>query len=185
MFSEPEIEDWKSKAEQDAPVEEPEILHLTTRPITLPGIPKPSSPVRQVFDHWAKACQAAVDQGIPLGNPAAWKLTKQREAKIKARFKEGYTLEQLCQAVDGCLMTPHNVGDNSNNDIWIDLELICRDGSHVERFARTAADPTSREAADKQVWRQDLKKQGLGEIAIHNLEVRDRFLARGGGDGTD
>ena len=47
-------------------------------------------PVALVFEHWRKAL-----------HPKS-KLTTDRRRKIKARLKEGYTVDQLKRAVDGC-----------------------------------------------------------------------------------
>lgn len=59
-----------------------------------------------------------------------------RKKAVKARLIEGYTLDQIKQAIDGCANTPHNMGKNQNNKLYDDLELICRDGSNLERFAQ-------------------------------------------------
>jgi hypothetical protein len=56
-------------------------------------------------------------------------------------MREGYTVEQLKLAVDGCARTPHNMGENDQRQRYDDLELICRDGAHVERFMRNATGP--------------------------------------------
>lgn len=83
-----------------------------------------------VFDHWRKV----------MGHPDAKAVAKRRKA-VAARLKEGYTVEQLKAAIDGCSKTPHNMGQNDRHERYDDLELICRDGAHVERFL-TKTGPT-------------------------------------------
>ena len=54
---------------------------------------------------------------------------------------DGFFVEELCQAVDGCLASPHHQGQNANGQKYDDLELICRSPEHVERFIRIARCP--------------------------------------------
>lgn len=75
-----------------------------------------------VFDHWV----AVMDK------PRA-KLTKERKTKVIARLKD-YSVDDLKQAIDGCARSPHHMGQNDTGTVYDDLELICRDGKHVEQF---------------------------------------------------
>jgi len=74
------------------------------------------------------------------GHPNA-KPDEKRKRAVTSRLKEGRTLDDLKLAVDGCLQTPHNMGENERGEVYDDLELICRDGSHVDRFMRNAKTP--------------------------------------------
>lgn len=60
------------------------------------------------------------------------KLTDQRKRKIQARLKEGYTEQDLCDAIDGIEYSAHHRGENDEGRVWDELTLICRDGAHVE-----------------------------------------------------
>lgn len=90
-----------------------------------------------VFDHWKRV----------MGHPDAKPIEKRKRA-VARRLDEGYTVEQLKQAVDGCALTPHNMGENDRHERYDDLELICRDGAHVERFIRNATSPPKRKGPD-------------------------------------
>ena len=79
----------------------------------------------EIFNHWKSV--------MKKGNNSL--LNTKRTKAITARLKEGYTVEQIKLAITGCSMTPHNMGQNDNSKKYDDLELICRDGSNVERFA--------------------------------------------------
>ena len=96
-------------------------------PAALPNVKtnKILSDVENVFEHWKKV--------MNKNNSA--KLTKERTKLIKARFSEGYTVLEITQAIDGCAATPHNMGQNDNGTRYDDIALICRSGSHLERFA--------------------------------------------------
>lgn len=86
-----------------------------------PAVP---SPVLEVFSYWQSR----------LNHPKS-KLTPERQKKIKARLKD-YTLEDIKQAIDGCASSPFHMGQSPGSDgtIHDDIELICRDGKHVEMF---------------------------------------------------
>lgn len=87
---------------------------------------KPENGAQRVFEHWRQKLRpkAVFDQ--------------KRRTKVEARLKEGYSVEDLCRAVDGCAQTPHNMGQNDRGERYDDLELICRDAAHVDRFMRNA-----------------------------------------------
>ena len=79
----------------------------------------------EIFDHWKSV----------MGKSNNSVLNEKRIKALTARLKEGYTVEQIKMAITGCSMTPHNMGQNNNGKKYDELELICRDGSQVERFA--------------------------------------------------
>lgn len=93
----------------------------------------PSSDVARIFNHWQSA----------LNHPTA-KLTNERKRKVEARLKEGYSVAQIIEAIDGCASSPFHRGQNAEGQVWDDLELICRTGSKLEGF----------------IARQTLKKNG-------------------------
>lgn len=67
--------------------------------------------------------------------------TGKRRRNVEKRLEDGYAVEDLFAAVDGCSVTPHNMGENDRGEAFNDLELICRDAAHVDRFIRNAASP--------------------------------------------
>lgn len=58
--------------------------------------------------------------------------------KIKARLKEGYTKEDIENAIRGCATSKFHMGDNDQKQKHNDLTLICRDGTFVEKFMAMA-----------------------------------------------
>lgn len=81
------------------------------------------SPAVQVFEYWRRV----------LGHPTA-KQTPERAKAVKARLREGYTVEQICAAIDGCRASPFHCGENERGQRYDDLTLICRNGSKLESF---------------------------------------------------
>lgn len=89
--------------------------------------------VKQVFDYWREV----------MGKTGNVVLNAKRRDAIKQRLREGYTVEDLKLAVDGCKNTPHNMGQNDRGRPFNDIELICRNGPNVERFRDAAGAPSS------------------------------------------
>lgn len=64
------------------------------------------------------------------------KLDDKRCKAIKARIKDGYTVEDLCRAVDGIARSPHHMGQNDQRTVYDDIELICRTAANVDKFRK-------------------------------------------------
>jgi len=82
--------------------------------------------VAEVLEHWASKL-------YPTRKP---KFDRNRKGKVRARLAEGWSVEDLKRAVDGCASSKWHV-DGGHKDI----ELICRDTPHVERFIALLAAP--------------------------------------------
>jgi hypothetical protein len=88
----------------------------------------PDSPVLKVFAHWQDV----------MNHPKA-RLDRKRRAAIASRLKDGYTVDDLKRAVDGCRASAWHQGKNKDGKIFDDVELICRNAVNVERFAGIAS----------------------------------------------
>ena len=93
--------------------------------------PKPRKPVdpveadaQAVFTYYCKV----------MNKNGTYLFKDKRHASVVARLREGYTVDDLCRAVDGCRATPHNMGENDRGTEYNDLELICRNCMNVDRF---------------------------------------------------
>ena len=64
------------------------------------------------------------------------KLDLSRKKKIKARLKDGYSVEEIKMAIEGCKLSAHHMGKNENGTIYDDIELICRDSKHIDSFIK-------------------------------------------------
>jgi hypothetical protein len=97
---------------------------------TLSSSDSTSDAIEEVFKYWQ----------AELGHPKAI-LSRDRRSSIKARLKEGYTVERIRAAILGCKGSAFNMGDNDRGKVFDDIELICRKGSHVDRFADMHENP--------------------------------------------
>ncbi|HEJ0080868.1 YdaU family protein [Acinetobacter baumannii] len=75
--------------------------------------------IQEVFEFW-KVTFNKNDRTV---------LSNDRKNKIKARLKEGYTSQDLKQAVIGCSKSSFHIEKN-----FTDIELICRSAKHVDQF---------------------------------------------------
>lgn len=116
---------------------------LTTNqePVTskVKSIVPASAETLQVFTYWQQV----------MNHPQA-KLDAKRERAIKARLKDGYSVGDLCRAVDGCSRSPHHMGQNETRTVYDDIELICRDGPKVDGFIKKAASASGPQRSNNQ-----------------------------------
>ena len=73
----------------------------------------------EVFEHWK----------FVFKKNSATKLDDKRKTKIVARLKDGYTVDQIKQAIDGCAASEYHVQNHHT-----DIELICRDVVKIDKF---------------------------------------------------
>ena len=139
-------EETTSSGEPDVPVQSP--LFLTP------------TPTAQKID-----CEdeVAAHYVAVMGKGSRWVFSDQRRRAVKGRLKQGYTVDQLKQAVDGCKASPYHQGGNPDGKIWDDLELICRDASKVDSFI-------SQLSAKPQAW----GARGFAEPSKADYEEAER-----------
>jgi len=120
----------------EKPLPEPEPTAAGTTPPAEPtpkqaalalvtGPQKP--PEREVFEYWLTGWQRHVEGTRP---PV---LDDKRRGKIRARIAEGYTVDDLKRAIDGMWASEWH----QEHKQW-DIELVCRDAKHVDRFLAEA-----------------------------------------------
>ena len=90
--------------------------------------------VAEVFGHWVDKRKEV------LQNTRRPTLTAKRRKKIVARLREGWTVDELKRAIDGCLASEFHVEGG-----WTDLELILRNDGKVEQFIHRAPAVTKQE----------------------------------------
>lgn len=73
----------------------------------------------EVFEYWKTVFK----------KNSATKLDDKRKSKIVARLKDGYTVDQIKQAIDGCAASEYHVTNHHT-----DIELICRDVIKIDKF---------------------------------------------------
>jgi len=92
-----------------------------------------------------------------------------REAKVVARLSEGYTVADLKQAIDGCKTDAFSMGDNDRGTAFNDLELICRDAIHVDRFMEKGRGKSSSPRAGRITAAREWLAKGKHEAGARAL----------------
>lgn len=91
--------------------------------VAIERVDKISEQVNEVFEHWKSV----------LNHPRSI-LDAKRRRLITLRLKDGFSVERLKLAVDGCRASPHHMGQNDRSMVYDGVDLIFRDVEHVERF---------------------------------------------------
>lgn len=125
-----------NRRQHDAPEAETEAEAETEQKKPLSSCKQPDR-VYEVFAYWQNV----------MGHPKA-KLDRKRRDKITHRLKDGYSTDDLMRAIDGCAKSPHHMGQNDRGTVYDDIELICRDAPHVDKFIKLADQPNLSNLSD-------------------------------------
>jgi hypothetical protein len=78
--------------------------------------------VREVFAHWT--------QVMKVETP----LDSESKRRIRARLNEGFSVDALKAAIDGCKASAWHMGANPDRKVFNDITTICRDGAQVRKL---------------------------------------------------
>ncbi len=84
----------------------------------------------KIFSHWQTT----------MNHPQA-KLDKIRLRCIREALEMGYDVAELCQAIDGCARTPHNIGQNEKGERYDSIQVIFKSADQIDRFIHNAVNP--------------------------------------------
>lgn len=82
-----------------------------------------SEQIAEIFEFWKAEM-----------NHSRARLDQKRRRKIQDRLKDGYTPDDIKDAIRGCKQSPFHQGQNENGTKYDDICLICRDAEHIDRF---------------------------------------------------
>ena len=128
----------------------------------------------EVFEYWKER----------RNHPKAI-LNKKRKTAIQAAIKEGYSPERIMKAIDNIENSPWHMGDNPGGTIYDDIELICRNGTQIEKFENLTQKGKTN-GTSKAEQRQANNKNAIQEWYDEEkaLELRDSGQEHGGSDNT-
>lgn len=69
-----------------------------------------------------------------LGHHPKRKVSDKERALVRARLEDGYTADDLIEAIDGNMASAWHQGKNDRGKAYDKLNLILRDASHVDEF---------------------------------------------------
>lgn len=79
--------------------------------------------VAEVFAHWK----------FLMGHDRA-RMDLKRAQVIRDRLRDGYTVEDLFLAIEGCASSAFHMGENDRRQVYDSITLILRDADHVDKF---------------------------------------------------
>jgi hypothetical protein len=120
--------------------------------LALQTAPTPD-PIETVFAYWQER----------LGHAKAL-LDDTRKGHIRRRLKDGYSVADLCVAIDGLALTPHNRGDNDKGQAYDGIHIVFGDADKVDRFMRNASNPPApKRGSPKFMSAQDTNKDAFAK----------------------
>lgn len=118
---------------------------------------------REIFEFWfARAGKSSA------------KLTPKRRMKIRARIKDGYTVEQIKRAIDGVCSSEWHRGANDRGVNYTELEMILRTGDNVEKYLELA-ERTLGKAQSEATELDRLKAQEIEALAKGDVDAQNRI----------
>lgn len=119
---------------------------------------------RILFEYWATKTGRTVNRS---------RLTPQRRSRVRARLRDGYTVEQLHRAIDGIAGTPFYAGDNDRGQRYDTFDFIMRSAENVEKgIELSGSNMGSRPVAgrvDVDALRRLYQQQGLDPVEIEQM----------------
>lgn len=115
------------------------------------------------------------------------RLGEKRVKTIRAALRWGYSPRDLCRAIQGCALTPHNQGVNDRGQKYLGLHVCLGSEDNIDRFmANSKAPPVAPEKKTSNViagwWQSDelaLKQANLvGVGPAYASDTRDTWHAR-------
>jgi uncharacterized protein YdaU (DUF1376 family) len=114
-------------------------LTINHKPLTSLKDMSTNADLCEVFDFW-----------ILTMDKSKCGLSPKRKKAITARLKDGYSVDDIKQAIIGCSLIPHNMGQNDRNTAYNDIELICRSPENLERFKEPRVKQEKNKTANQQ-----------------------------------
>jgi hypothetical protein len=107
--------------------------------------------VAAAFSHWK----------MIMGHERA-RMDLKRAQVIRDRLRDGYSLEDLCLAIEGCAASAFHCGENDRGQRYDSITLILRDADHVDKFISIGEQArrmiAAREARKEEAAAQETKK---------------------------
>lgn len=83
--------------------------------------------ISDVFMHWVEIHAGNNTSGYPV-------LDETRGTAIEKMLKQGYSVDSLKLAIEGCALSPFHRGENKTGDIHNAISLIFKNSDQVEKF---------------------------------------------------
>jgi hypothetical protein len=136
----------------------------------------PSEDCRAVRSTESAEEQAVFDRWRATHRHPTAKLDQKRRARIRARMREGFTVDQLSLAIDGAKLDPFLMGEDPRaSRVYDGIETLLRDRAQVERLIELngSARPAKRPLAVRESPSEARARQHAEHIRDLELDARD------------
>ena len=106
-----------------------------------PRVSEKQNKIAEVFEFWKSV----------MSKSETVKITKGRSDKISERIKDGYSVDDMKKAIEGCAKSPYHMGKNDQKTVYDDLTLILRNAEKVDQFMSYASQIAPQELRDQQI----------------------------------
>ena len=124
-------------------------------------------PIDATFQHWQQIC-----------NYKRARLDEKRRKLISARMKDGYSLQDMQDAINGCYLSAFHQGDNQDGKRYDDISLILRDAAHVDQFITLYEEGVERLSRIQQVESRPETVPSNAEFARATLDKMKKLRGR-------
>lgn len=93
---------------------------------------------------------------------------KKTRGKILDRLRDGYTVQDLKDAIAGCHESDFHNGKNDRNTKYQSLGLIMRDSDHVDKFIQIFEEAAEEKARQFEEWKA---KQGGDRESVRAMRA--------------
>ena len=88
-------------------------------------------PAHKVYEKWRDTCEGRLKA----------RFTANRRLAVKRRLGQGYTVDYLCQAIEGLASSDFHNGDNDRGQLYNELTWLLKSEENMEKFYLMAAHP--------------------------------------------
>jgi len=108
--------------------------------------------IYNIFDHYCE---------VFAGLYTRLTLTEKRKGHINARLLEGYTVQQIKQAISNIRTSSFHCGENDKNMMYATIEFICRNSENLERWINHIPKKSSNTNTNKaiELYQKALKEE--------------------------
>ncbi len=125
-------------------------------------VSSPPAMVDKIFRYWKEVMQ----------EPEA-KLDSARHDCIQNALSLGYDAAALQQAIDGCAITPYNLGQNPAGERYVGLHVIFRHADSIDRFRRNLFHPPTPAGASDKPSNLAAQNEAAGRAWLAKSEQED------------
>lgn len=147
----------------DSPIADSPIAEEPPLSLSSPAAPKNDrDEIAEIFAYWQKRMESPTS-----------KLDDKRRKAIKKALGMKYSPADLCRAIRGCSLTPHNMGENDRHEKFNGIDLIFRNADQIDRFIANSSSPPRPSAAGSPAQRREAESEANLRAFLGETQPQD------------